>query len=115
MDLNYHSNLSQSPPAGSQDFANASRRLPMSPWSGYGRSHQDAMRALGAENYALYGLAAAKANNDFGLQEQQALNQLTLGGLQSMSKQRQDMRSLDNARIGLTAGLYNSLLSGLYG
>lgn len=115
MNTQYQSYFNQDLPADPTIAAHAAAAMRNSPWSAYGQSHGDVMRSQGDENAALYGLAAGKANYDFSLQRQQAQNQLVLNGLQQMQQQGQDQANLANSRLGMTAGIYNSLLSGLYG
>ena len=114
MEFNYDSYLLNFPPGDPTETSRAMGRVSRSPWS-YKGAYGDIMRSKGAENAALYGLNAAKANNDYALQEQQARNQLALGGLQMLTNQQQNDLNLANTRTGMTTGIFNSLLSGLFG
>lgn len=115
MNFNYDSYLSEVPPTTPTMVARAQAAISRSPWKVYSDSHNDIMRSQGMENAALYGLASSKANTDFDLQAQQARNQLALGGLQMLTQDQQNQANLANSRLGMATGLYNSLLSGLYG
>lgn len=114
MNYQYDSYLVQQQPASPTMVARAQAAMANQPWGVYGQAHSDIMRSKGLENAALYGLAASKANNDFDLQTQQARNQLALGGLQMLTQDQQNQNNLENSRIGMATGLYNSLLSGLF-
>ena len=84
--------------------------VPASPFTRYGSTHGDMLRAqMGAAN-AQYGIDSAKAANDYQLKQQDAERQLVLQGLQQMGQSQQNQNSLANARFGAV----NGLLSGLF-
>jgi hypothetical protein len=83
---------------------------PQSPFTRYGSTHDDMLRAQVVANSAAYGIDQAKAANDYAMKQQDAERQLVLQGLQQMSQAQQNQNSLANTRIGSVSGL----LSGLF-
>jgi len=102
--LTYNTTLPFSAPQGLPTPA------PQSPFTRYGSTHDDMLRAQMGVNNAAYGIEQAKAENDYALKQQDAERQLVLQGLQQMSQAQQNQNSLANSRMGNVSGL----LSGLF-
>jgi len=84
--------------------------LPESPFTRYGSTHDDVLRAQMGVNNAAYNLEQSKLANDYALKQQDSERQLVLQGLQQMSQAQQNQNSLANSRLGNVSGL----LSGLF-
>jgi len=112
--LTYDTTLQAQPPVSGTQMQSALRGLRIKSPYGYSTQHQDVLNALGDQNAAQYQMQADKANSQFGAQKLNAQRDLALQGLQQMSQARQDAMNLSNAQRGMSYGLVNSLLSGLF-
>jgi hypothetical protein len=83
---------------------------PGSPFTRYGSTPDDVLRAQMGVNNAAYNLEQSKLANDYALKQQDSERQLVLQGLQQMSQAQQNQNSLANSRMGNVSGL----LSGLF-
>lgn len=102
--LTYNTTLQSASPQGMPPPA------PESPFTRYGSTHDDVLRAQMGVNNAAYNLEQSKLANDYAMKQQDAERQLVLQGLQQMSQAQQHQNSLANSRMGNVS----SLLSGLF-
>ena len=111
--LTYNSTLQNTPPitAGMQAQATA---MPRSPFTAFGKNHQDVLRSLYSANAANLDLQAQKTNTDYELAQQQAQRQLALSGLQQMAEAQQNQNALANRRLQSLIGVASPLLQGLF-
>ena len=103
--LNYNTSIPFSAPQGPPSPA------AQTPFTRYGSTHDDVLRAQMGANNAQYALDKSRADNDYALKQQDAERQLVLQGLQQMGHAQQNQNSLMNTRLGNVSGLLSGLFS----